>query len=190
MILIVFGAPGSGKGTQSERLARHFGLHHISTGDLLRAHIKNGTLLGRTAHGFISAGHLIPDQLMLKILAEELRTPAAAGGVILDGFPRTIPQAEELDTLLAREHKRIDAVVGLEVPDDELEKRLIERGKSSGRSDDNPEAIAERLRVYHSQTKPLISYYQKQGHYIPVNGTGPIEDIFADICLNVKEHCK
>ena len=181
--LIIFGAPGSGKGTQSERLVERYGLHHISTGELLRSHIAQGTPLGKVADGFISHGNLIPDELMLDILAEELDSHSDAAGVIFDGFPRTIPQAEALRGLLAGRGSKVHAVVGLEVPEDELMTRLVKRGAESGRSDDNPETIAKRLEVYHRQTQPLKQFYTEETTFHPINGIGSVDDIFKSITL-------
>ena len=183
--LIIFGAPGSGKGTQSERLVERYGLHHISTGELLRSHIAQGTPLGKVADGFISHGNLIPDELMLDILAEELDSHSDAAGVIFDGFPRTIPQAEALRGLLAGRGSKVHAVVGLEVPEDELMTRLVKRGAESGRSDDNPETIAKRLEVYHRQTQPLKQFYTEETTFHPINGIGSVDDIFKSITLVV-----
>lgn len=179
--LIIFGAPGSGKGTQSEKLKERYGLHHISTGELLRAHIARGTKLGKVADMFISRGNLIPDELMLDILAEELDAHADANGVIFDGFPRTIPQAMELRRMLKERGTQVHAVVGLEVPEEELTDRLIKRGAESGRSDDNPETIAKRLEVYHRQTQPLKKFYTDEKKYHPIHGSGSVDDIFKAI---------
>ena len=154
--IVIFGAPGSGKGTQSERLIKEYGLYHISTGEVLRDHIARGTELGRIADTYISKGQLIPDELMLQVLANVLdeNPDKTAGGVIFDGFPRTIPQAEALSGLLKERGTRLHAVVGLEVPENELVDRMIKRGKDTGRADDNPDTIRERLKVYHRQTQP------------------------------------
>ena len=180
--IVIFGAPGSGKGTQSEKLIDRYGLHHISTGDELRDHIKRGTELGKVAESYISQGQLIPDQLMIDILAGVLDSnPAAKKGVIFDGFPRTIPQAEALGEMLEKRGTKVHAVVGLEVPDEELMDRLVKRGAMSGRSDDNPETIAKRLNVYHSQTSPLREYYVGKGSYKAIEGTGAIDEIFSRI---------
>lgn len=179
--LVIFGAPGSGKGTQSEKLIAEYGLHHISTGELLRNHIKQDTELGRIADTYISKGQLIPDDLMIDILASELDSHPDVKGVIFDGFPRTIPQAKALTKMLAERGTKVHAVVGLEVEEQELVDRLIKRGKESGRSDDNPETIQSRLKVYHAQTSPLRDYYMQEGNYKAVPGTGSIDDIFANI---------
>lgn len=179
--LVIFGAPGSGKGTQSEKLVERYGLHHISTGDLLRDHIARGTDLGKVADGFISRGNLIPDELMLDILAGELDAHSEAAGVIFDGFPRTIPQAEELNKMLEKRGTKVHAVIGLEVPEQELTQRLIERGKQSGRSDDNETTIAKRLEVYRRQTEPLKEFYNRRQAYYPITGKGDINDVFHSI---------
>ena len=179
--LVIFGAPGSGKGTQSEKLIAEYGLHHISTGELLRSHIKQDTELGRVADKYISKGQLIPDELMIDILASELDAHPEVKGVIFDGFHRTIPQAQALKKMLAERGTKVHAVVGLEVEEKELIDRLVKRGIESGRSDDNPETIQARLKVYHAQTSPLRDYYMEEGNYKAVAGTGSIDDIFANI---------
>ena len=180
--LVIFGAPGSGKGTQSEKLIETYGLFHISTGEVLRDQIAKGTELGKTADKFISNGQLIPDELMVNILSDLLDSnPATRDGVIFDGFPRTIPQAVALNEMLAKRGAQVNAVVGLEVADDELIDRLIKRGVESGRSDDNLETIKKRLAVYHNQTQPLRDFYVNEGKYLSIKGSGSIDDIFADL---------
>lgn len=181
--IVIFGAPGSGKGTQSENLINTYHLFHISTGDVLRDNISRGTELGKVAKGYIDKGQLIPDDLMIDILASVLDNNAgnAKEGVIFDGFPRTIEQAKALEKMLKDRNTAVHAVVGLEVPEDELVERLILRGKESGRSDDNLETIKGRLKVYHNQTSPLKDFYQKKGLYKNINGHGAITDIFKDI---------
>ena len=187
MNLVLFGGPGSGKGTQSARLIDNYGLYHISTGELLRDHIKKETEIGRTANNYISKGQLIPDDLMISIIEEILEKEAKdKKGIILDGFPRTIAQAEALEKFLKSRGSDIHAVVGLEVPDDELTKRLIKRAEESGRSDDNPETIKKRLDVYHSQTQPLREHYIGKGKYIPINGKGNVDEIFNSIKEGLK----
>lgn len=181
--LVIFGAPGSGKGTQSEKLIDRYHLHHISTGEVLRDHIARGTELGRTADSYISQGQLIPDELMLRVLEHELDNNGdkTAEGVIFDGFPRTIPQAQALKEMMQRRGHKIHAVIGLEVPEDQLMKRMIERGKESGRSDDNPETIRKRLAVYHNQTQPLRDYYKNEGMYLPIQGDGTVDEVFERV---------
>ena len=180
--IVIFGAPGSGKGTQSERIVEKYGINHISTGDVLRAEIKNGTELGKTAKGYIDQGQLIPDELMIDILASVFDSFKDSKGVIFDGFPRTIAQAEALKKILAERGQDVSVMVDLEVPEDELMVRLIKRGKDSGRADDNEETIKKRLHVYHSQTAPLIDWYKNEKKYQHINGLGTMEGIFAEIC--------
>ncbi|WP_349903928.1 adenylate kinase, partial [Bacteroides caccae] len=173
--IVIFGAPGSGKGTQSERIVEKYGINHISTGDVLRAEIKNGTELGKTAKGYIDQGQLIPDELMIDILASVFDSFKDSKGVIFDGFPRTIAQAEALKKMLAERGQDVSVMVDLEVPEDELMVRLIKRGKDSGRADDNEETIKKRLHVYHSQTAPLIDWYKNEKKYQHINGLGTME---------------
>jgi len=181
--IVIFGAPGSGKGTQSDKLIEKYGLKHISTGDVLRAEIKKGTELGQTAQRFIDNGQLIPDELMISILAQVYDAFGREHkGVIFDGFPRTIPQAEALKQMLSERGDRVAAMLELDVPEDELMKRLLLRGQQSGRADDNEETIKKRLVVYHSQTQPLIEWYKQEGLHYHINGLGELDRIFADIC--------
>ena len=182
--IVIFGAPGSGKGTQSDKLIAHYNLFHISTGDVLRDHIKRGTELGKTANAYISEGKLIPDDLMISILDSVLdeNKEATKEGVIFDGFPRTIPQAKSLKAMLEKRAAKVNIVLGLEVEEAELIDRLIKRGLESGRSDDNLETIKKRLVVYHEQTSPLKQYYLDEGKYVAIEGSGSIDDIFSRIC--------
>ena len=181
--IVIFGAPGSGKGTQSDLMIERYGLGHISTGDVLRNEIKNGTELGKTAQSFIDKGNLIPDDLMISILAGVYDSYGRGHkGVIFDGFPRTIPQAEALKKMLDERGDKVAAMIELDVPEEELMVRLIKRGQESGRADDNEETIKKRLVVYHSQTQPLIEWYKKEGLHHHINGHGTLERIFADIC--------
>ena len=181
--LVIFGAPGSGKGTQSDILVEKYGFDHISTGDVLRAEIKAGSELGRTAKEFIDNGQLIPDSLMIDILAATYDALPKEQGVIFDGFPRTIPQAEALKAMLPERGTTVHAMLELNVPDEMLMERLINRGKTSGRADDNEETIAKRLGVYHSQTMPLIEWYEKEGLRNAVKGYGSLEEINANLCV-------
>ena len=181
MNIVLFGGPGSGKGTQSEKLIEKYGLHHISTGEVLRDHIKKETELGKIAKSYIDEGQLIPDDLMIQILDSVLEDAKDKPGVIFDGFPRTIPQAEALNELLKKRGKDLHAVIGLEVPDEELVKRMINRGKMTGRADDNEETIKKRLDVYHKQTSPLKEHYKKQNKYITIDGNKDIDNIFNSI---------
>lgn len=179
--IVIFGAPGSGKGTQSARIVEKYGLNHISTGDVLRAEIKNGTELGKTAKGYIDQGQLIPDSLMIDILASVFDSFTESKGVIFDGFPRTIAQAEALKVMLAERGQEVSIMLDLDVPEDELMTRLIKRGQESGRADDNEETIKKRLVVYHTQTSPLIDWYKDDGKYCHIQGLGTMEGIFAEI---------
>ncbi len=186
--IVLFGGPGSGKGTQSAKLIDQYSLYHISTGEVLRDHMARGTELGKIAKEFIDKGQLIPDDLMVSILGSVLDSlPEGKSGVVFDGFPRTIPQAEALDRLLSDRGMLLDAVIGLEVPDEELLARMIKRGKETGRADDNPATIKNRLDVYHNQTSPLRDHYMNNGKYIRIDGMGDVDDIFADIAENLEK---
>ena len=186
--IVIFGAPGSGKGTQSEKMIEKYGLGHISTGDVLRDQIKRGTELGKTAKGYIDNGQLIPVDLMVSILADVYDSFGKEHkGVIFDGFPRTIPQAQALKDMLAKRGHKVAAMIELDVPEDELMKRLIKRGQESGRSDDNEETIKKRLTVYHNQTSPLIEWYEKEGIHHHINGLGELDRIFGDICAVIDD---
>ncbi len=181
--VVIFGAPGSGKGTQSAFMIEHYGLYHISTGDVLRDHISRKTELGEIARSYIDKGNLIPDDLMIDILAsviDEHRSDASKG-FIFDGFPRTIAQAEAMDKLLADRGMRLNCVVGLDVPDEILIERLVNRGKESGRSDDNPETIRDRIALYYKVTSPLKDYYCRRGLFHSVKGWGDIDLITAGV---------
>ena len=180
--IVIFGAPGSGKGTQSDLMIQHYGLEHISTGDVLRSEIKKGTELGKLAASYIDGGNLIPDDLMISILAKVYDGYGRGHkGVIFDGYPRTITQAEALEKMLNERGDRVAAMIELDVPEDELMQRLIKRGKESGRADDNEETIKKRLVIYHQQTQPLIEWYKNEGLHHHINGHGTLERIFSDI---------
>ena len=181
--IVIFGAPGSGKGTQSENLIKEYNLAHISTGDVLRAEMKNGTELGKLAEGYISKGQLVPDEVVINMLANVLdaKSKEGAAGVIFDGFPRTIPQGEALDKMLAERGQEVSAVVSLDVDEPELIERLIKRGQQTGRTDDNHETIKARLDVYNNQTSPLKEHYKKSGKLSSIKGVGKVEEIFENI---------
>ena len=186
--IVIFGAPGAGKGTQNDKMIEKYGFEHISTGDVLRAEIKKGTELGKIAKGYIDNGQLIPDELMVDILAHVYDSFGKEHkGVIFDGFPRTIPQADALKAMLAKRGHKIAAMIELFVPEEELMKRLVLRGQQSGRSDDNEETIKKRLNVYHTQTSPLIDWYKKEGIHHHVEGLGTIDDIFGRIATVIEE---
>ena len=162
--IIIFGAPGSGKGTYSEEIKNRYGMGHISTGDVLRAAIKNGTELGKIAQGYIDNGQLIPDQLMIDILAKQYDSIAVSGkGVIFDGFPRTIAQADALKQMLAERGHQLGMMIELIVSEDVLMERLLRRAQLEGRADDNEETIRKRFAVYHSQTEPLSKWFAAEG---------------------------
>lgn len=175
--IIIFGAPGSGKGTQSAWIIEKYGLDYISTGDVLRAAIKEGTELGKTAQEYINKGQLVPDELIIKLISSFLDEKPASKGVLFDGFPRTIPQAKALKKLLNDRNTDISVLLDLQVEDEVLIQRLLERGKISGRSDDNLDTIKARLEVYHNQTAPLAAYYIDEGIHRALNGVGKIEEI-------------
>lgn len=179
--IIIFGAPGSGKGTQSEYLIKKYNLAHISTGDVLRAEIKNGTELGKLAEGCIAKGQLVPDELVIDMLAKVLDSKKEVSGVIFDGFPRTIPQGEALDNMLKARGQEVSIVVSLEVDEPELIDRLIKRGQQTGRIDDNMETIKSRLDVYKNQTTPLKELYTQSGKLSSIKGIGTVDEIFGRI---------
>ena len=180
--IVIFGAPGSGKGTQSEKIIEEYGVAHISTGDVLREEIKKRTELGKLAASYIDNGDFIPDSVMIKILASVLDAKGKdIKGVIFDGFPRTIPQAEALDEMLAERGETVSTVIGLEVDDEELINRIVLRGKTSGRADDNEHTARHRLENYHNMTQPLKKYYIEEGKYESVPGKGDIDEIFSHI---------
>jgi len=183
--IIIFGAPGSGKGTQSSLIKEKYNLLHLSTGDLLRAEIAADTELGRVANSYISKGHLVPDEMIVEIQDKAIVEKETAGkynGIILDGFPRTVAQAEALEDLIKKHNKDITVLLDLTVDEDELIERLVNRGKTSGRCDDNLETIKNRLEVYHDKTKPVNDYYKNQNKYVAVDGSGNVDDIFDRIC--------
>lgn len=181
--VVIFGPPGSGKGTQSEKLIKEYSLEHISTGDLLRHEIETNTQLGALAKQHMDKGELVPDEVIIGMIDNFLdKNYGKVKGVIYDGFPRTVEQAEALKKLLADYKTDVSVMLNLEVPEDELMVRLIERGKTSGRSDDNAETIKKRINVYNTQTKPVIDFYKKEKKLANIQGVGAIDDIFAKLC--------
>ncbi len=185
--IILFGAPGSGKGTQSEKLIERYGLKHISTGELCREEIRGGTALGKVADSYISKGQLIPDDIVIGLLEDQLKRYSTKSGLIFDGFPRTLVQGEALDHMLAKYNERVSIVLSLEVEEDELIQRLLKRGEVSGRSDDNLEVIESRLRVYHELSAPLKEFYRNQGKLVEIEGVGSVDDIFASMASAVDQ---
>jgi adenylate kinase len=179
--LVLFGPPGSGKGTQSEKLINKYGLVHFSTGDILRNEIKNGTELGKQAEEIMKRGELVSDSIVIGMMKNKIAANQDAKGYIFDGFPRTVAQAEALDALLNAFGTRISGMILLEVPREELITRLLKRGQETGRADDTLETIGNRINVYECQTMPVAEYYESQGKYYPIKGLGSIEEIFEKI---------
>lgn len=179
--IILCGAPGSGKGTQSEFIVKKYGLQHLSTGDMLRQEIASGSELGKEIDALISKGNLVPDHKMVHLLARYFDTlPADCKGIIFDGFPRTIEQADALTLMLKRREMKA-IMLDLFVDEDEIMKRLLNRGKTSGRADDNYETIKQRIKIYHEVTRPVCAYYLKRHNYFFINGNYSMEDTFAQI---------
>jgi adenylate kinase len=181
MNVILMGAPGAGKGTQAKILMDKLGTGRLATGDLLRAAVTEGTPLGREAQQYMDRGDLIPDDVMLGIVETSLASEDAAPGVVMDGFPRTISQAEGLDRLLAARGTQVDKVVKFDVPDGELMIRLMGRAAEEGRSDDAPDIIRKRLEVFRRETAPLISYYETRGVLTTIDATGPVDEVAARV---------
>jgi len=179
LIGIIFGPPGSGKGTQAARIENEFNLNHLSTGEILRSEVKRGSRVGKEVARIMAAGDLVPDDLIVDMVHRRLQESDAGGGVLLDGFPRTLEQARALDEMLAEEGKRVDFVIALDVPHDQLVKRIIRRAAVQGRADDTKEAIAERMHEYHSLTEAVLDHYRKQGVRVEViDGTGDPDAVF------------
>ena len=189
--LILFGPPGSGKGTQSEKLIEKYGLVHLSTGDLLRKERKMKTPLGIEAQQFIDRGQLVPDEVVIGMISSALDENPGARGFLFDGFPRTVAQAEALDRLLELKKSEIALVLFLEVPEEELIRRLIHRGKTSDRTDDADESIQrKRQEVYKSETLPVAAYYDKKKKVVNVNGIGAIDEIFTRLSSQIDKKLK
>lgn len=184
--IILFGPPGSGKGTQAESLVDHYNVLHISTGDLFRYEMGNDTPLGLKAKEYISKGELVPDEVTIGMLKNKVNASPEAKGFIFDGFPRTIAQAEALDAFLEEKGSAINVLVALDVDDDEIVKRILNRGLTSGRADDNDEEIIRnRIAVYNSETAMVYDYYAKSGKSVKVNGIGSIEEIFNRLTTEI-----
>ena len=208
MRIIMLGAPGAGKGTQAKKIAAEYGIPHISTGDIFRANLKNGTELGMKAKEYMDQGLLVPDELTCDLVVDRISEADAENGYVLDGFPRTIPQAEALSAALSKRGEKIDFAIDIEVPDENIIKRMSGRRACVGcgatyhliyaapakegicdscggelilRDDDKPETVAKRLKVYHEQTQPLIDYYSKEGVLKEISGTDGIDEIFENI---------
>lgn len=184
--IILFGPPGAGKGTQSTKIIEKYSLTHISTGDLFRKHLKEGTPLGQLAKGYMDKGNLVPDQVVIDMVDDKIKSSGSISGTIFDGFPRTIPQAEALDKLLASKQAPIKILIELVVPEEELKKRLADRATKENRPDDaKPEVIENRIAVYKAETVAVAQYYKEHNKYASVIGVGEIEDIFKNICTQI-----
>lgn len=188
--IVLFGAPGCGKGTQAQRLKERYGIDHVSTGEVIRDEIRRGTELGRSMEQYISEGKLAPDEIVIGMIEHYVTEHMNARGCIFDGFPRTTVQAEEFDKILAKHGLQVDIMVDIHVPEEELVRRILLRGKDSGRADDtSEEVIRGRLDVYRMQTAVVADYYAAQGKYASVNGTGTMEEVFgriADVIAGLK----
>lgn len=183
--IVLFGPPGSGKGTQAEKLIEKYNLTHISTGDLLRSEVAAGTELGKQAKSIIDKGELVSDEIVIGMIANKLKVNTENKGIIFDGFPRTVEQARELRKLLTDYNQEVNIVVSLQVDREELTKRLLKRGEESGRADDNLETINCRIEVYERQTIPVTYYYEKTKKHFPINGLGKVDEIFKRIVEQV-----
>lgn len=185
--IVLFGPPGAGKGTQSNSLVVKYNLVHLSTGDIFRANIKEQTELGRLAKSYMDKGQLVPDEVTIKMLESEVNKHNAAGGFIFDGFPRTTAQAKALDDFLATKNEQITLMLALKVPEEELKKRLLERAKTSGRTDDaDPAIIQKRIDVYNAETAPVKAFYTAQNKCMEIDGIGSIEEIFDRLCKAIE----
>ena len=179
--ILLLGPQGAGKGTQGKLIASEYGVPHVATGDILRAAMAAGTALGLKVKPIYDAGRLVPDELMIDLIRERLGEEDAREGFVLDGFPRTMPQAEALDEMLREIGKELDVVFELQVPDEIGRERMLRRAAEEGRADDTPEAIDNRLRIYHAETAPLVEYYRSRGHLVGIHAERPIPAVFAEI---------
>lgn len=187
--IVLFGAPGCGKGTQAQRLKEHYGIDHVSTGEVIRDEIRRGTELGRSMEQYIREGRLAPDEIVIGMIANYVAGHKEAKGCIFDGFPRTTVQAEEFDRILAGHGLKVDIMVDIHVPEEELVKRILLRGKDSGRADDASEdVIRNRIKVYREQTEVVGAYYARQNKYFEVDGVGSMDEVFDRICRVVDAH--
>ncbi len=185
--LVLFGPPGAGKGTQAEKLIKKYGFQHISTGEIIREQIRKGTELGRSVQSYTEKGLLAPDELVIDIVTDFVAKHQDVKGNIFDGFPRTTLQAKTFDEIMKKNGMSVDVMLSLEVPDEELIKRLLLRGKESGRADDgNERVIRDRIDVYKTQTAVVTDYYRPQGKYRAINGLGTVEEIFDRLCQEIE----
>ena len=181
--IILFGAPGCGKGTQAARLAEHYDLYHISTGEVIRGEIARGTELGKSMQNYIEAGQLAPDSIVIGMIRNYMKEHKDAAGNIFDGFPRTTAQAEAFDEILKEDGESVSVMIYMDVPEEELVQRILLRGKDSGRADDASEdVIRNRIEVYRAQTEIVAEHYSKQGKYVAVNGVGTLDEVFGRLC--------
>lgn len=186
--LVLFGPPGAGKGTQSEKLIKKYNLVHLSTGDLLRSEIAAGTELGLRAKQLMDQGLLVPDEVVIGMIDNKLKENQSVAGFIFDGFPRTVPQAQALDLLLSNYNTQITVMIALVVADEELTRRLLLRGQTSGRPDDsNEELIRRRVKEYNDKTTPVADFYNQQGKFTAIDGIGNIDEIFDAICSKIEQ---
>lgn len=183
--LVLFGPPGSGKGTQSSKIIEKYNLVHVSTGDILRVEVAKESPLGTEAKKFMDQGMLVPDEVVIGMISSKLDENPDVAGFIFDGFPRTVAQAQALDNLLDFKNNPIDIVLSLLVSEDELKTRLISRGESSGRSDDNEEVIVKRIKEYHAKTSPVADYYKSKDKLTEVKGEGTVDEIFEALCAEI-----
>jgi adenylate kinase len=179
--ILLLGPQGSGKGTQGKLIATEHGIPHVATGDMLRSAMAEGTELGARIKPIYDAGQLVPDDLMVQLIRERLGEDDARDGFVLDGFPRTMPQAEALEEMLQEIGRDLDIVFELQVPDEVGRARMLRRAAEEGRTDDTPEAIDQRLRLYHDQTKPLMEYYRSRRNLVGIHGDRPVDEVFAEI---------
>lgn len=187
--IVLFGAPGCGKGTQAQRLKEHYGIDHVSTGEVIRDEIRRGTELGQNMEAYIKAGQLAPDEIVIGMIDHYVTGHMNAAGCIFDGFPRTTVQAEEFDKILAGHGLKVDVMIDIHVPEEELVRRILLRGKDSGRADDASEdVIRNRIKVYREQTEVVGAYYAKQNKYFEVDGVGSMDEVFDRICRVVDAH--
>ncbi len=184
--IVLFGPPGAGKGTQSEKIIDKYNFVHLSTGDLLRAERSEGTELGKKAQEFMDKGELVPDEVVIGMIEKKIKANKDSNGFVFDGFPRTVEQAKALDQMMADNDLSISGMVALEVDEQELTQRILERGKTSGRADDqDEEKIKTRVKEYNNKTAPVADYYQAQGKFVSIAGVGEIEEIFQSLCQEI-----